>query len=302
MPRQGSRREDLRYERMAVALEASGDYRILRRMRFHRGWSEREGTKRRAVFIDTETTGLDRRRDEIIELAIVPFDYSPTDSAIVGVGTAFSSFGDPGRPIPPDIVALTGISDEMVRGTEIDADAVTALAESADLVVAHHAAFDRPFLERRWPVFANRPWACTLNEIDWRAEGIDGRRLGQIAAEFGFFFRGHRAEDDCRAGIEILSRRLPRSGRTVLGALLDSARSPSFRIFAEGAPYDLKHLLKSRRYRWNSGEEGGRRSWFIDVAEGRLDEEMRFLKEEIYGRDVDIPTLRMTAYERHADR
>jgi DNA polymerase-3 subunit epsilon len=54
--------------------------------------------------------------------------------------------GKPGRPIPPEVTALTGITDAAVRGRRIDDARVAALAASASLVVAHNAAFDRPFL------------------------------------------------------------------------------------------------------------------------------------------------------------
>ncbi|WP_018113012.1 exonuclease domain-containing protein [Caulobacter sp. UNC279MFTsu5.1] len=59
---------------------------------------------------DVETTGLDWRQDEIIELAMVPFRYG-VDGRIYEVGKAFHGFRQPTRPIPPEITALTGIDD-----------------------------------------------------------------------------------------------------------------------------------------------------------------------------------------------
>jgi DNA polymerase-3 subunit epsilon len=53
------------------------------------------------------------------------------------------------------------------------------------LVLAHHAAFDRGFLERRLPVFATKHWACSLSDIDWRAEGIRSSALEFIAYSLG---------------------------------------------------------------------------------------------------------------------
>ena len=40
------------------------------------------------------------------------------------------------------------------------------------LVIAHNAAFDRPFLERRLPIFAEKHWACSRFDVDWKASGI----------------------------------------------------------------------------------------------------------------------------------
>ena len=94
---------------------------------------------------------------------------------------------------------LTGITDADVAGRTIDADAVAAFVGSASVVIAHNAAFDRPVVERVWPFFADLEWACSLSQVDWRAKGFEGRRLGQLLAEKCLFHDGHRALDDCLA-------------------------------------------------------------------------------------------------------
>jgi DNA polymerase-3 subunit epsilon len=65
----------------------------------------------------------------------------------------------------------------MVAGHKIDDDAVSAFASDAVLVIAHNANFDRRFSERYWPVFVERAWACSVNNIDWRQRGFEGSRL-----------------------------------------------------------------------------------------------------------------------------
>jgi DNA polymerase III subunit epsilon len=289
-------------ERMATYLESTGSYRVLRRMQPLALRAPQAGLAKRAIFVDVETTGLDAVKNSIIELAILPFDYT-TDGTIVAVGEPFSSLRDPRCPIPAEISALTGINDAMVAGAQIDPDEVAAFVDEAALVVSHNAGFDRPFCEREWPIFASKAWACTLREIDWSAEGFDGKKLSQIAAGFGFFFDAHRAVDDCRAGVDILARTLPRSGRTALAGLLESARIPRWRVWAKGAPYPLRETLKARGYRWSPGEEGGQRAWYLDVAEDAIEGELQYLRCEIYGRqDVEIPCCRITAYDRHSRR
>ena len=211
-------------ERLAAFLESTGNYRVLRRMRPFPFRVPHLGPTKRAVFLDVETTGLDATKDSVIELAMLPFDYTGA-GAIVAVGEAFNALRDPGIPIPPEVSKLTGISDEMVRGKHIDSSEVAATVEHAAIVIAHNAGFDRPFCQREWPIFAEKPWACSLQEIDWASEGFEGKRLSQIAAGYGFFFDAHRAADDCRAGVGILARALPRSGRTGLARLLESARA-----------------------------------------------------------------------------
>ena len=65
-------------EALAASLEESGDYRILRRVPTAARYAEPPTCTelRRGLIVDVETTGLDPTRDKIIELAILPFDFS----------------------------------------------------------------------------------------------------------------------------------------------------------------------------------------------------------------------------------
>ena len=101
---------------------------------------------RTGVLLDTETTGLDHVKDEIIEPGMVKFDYTG-DGRIVGVDT-FSAFNEPSVPISAEVTALTGITDEMVAGHRFDDTAIAAFAENAVIVIAHNSGFDRKFAER----------------------------------------------------------------------------------------------------------------------------------------------------------
>ena len=111
------------------------------------------------------------------------------------------------------------------------------------------------------------------------------RNWTHLAAAQGFF-HGHRAVHDCRAGIEILSRTLPRSGRAALGGLLESARQPRWRIRAVRTPFERKDSLKSRGYRWCDGSDGHARAWNVDVADHALESELAFLRSEVYRRTL----------------
>jgi DNA polymerase-3 subunit epsilon len=289
-------------ERMANVLETTGDFRILRRLRSDAVGAVHCGPTTRAIFLDVETTGLNAATDRIIELAMLPFHYD-RDDRVVAVDPPFVGYRDPGMPIPAAVTDLTGITDAMVAGASINPEDVANFVGDAALVVAHNAGFDRPFCERAWPLFEMKPWACTLREIEWAAEGFEGARLCHLAAGFGFFFDGHHAADDCRAGVEILRASLPRSGKTVLAALLDSARMPRWRIRAVGAPYSARATLKARGYRWNDGLDGAARAWFIDVDLGARETETEFLRGEIYRhRTAALDVLRVTAIDRYSER
>jgi len=175
-------------EKFAAILEESGDYKILRRLKpCAARTSAGSGDEcRNGLFVDVETTGLDSSKDEIIELAMLPFRYS-LGGDVIEVLEPFDRLREPSTPIPQAVTALTGITDDMVAGQKIEPGEISEFAGPADLVVAHNAAFDRRFLERFCPSFSTKPWACSMAEIDWTAEGFEGAKLVYLAADFGFF-------------------------------------------------------------------------------------------------------------------
>lgn len=293
-------RDDL--EVLARRLEASGMYRVLRRLPALPKSPKGMGSSTRVgVFLDVETTGLDPISDEVIEISMVSFTYT-LEGEIVGVNDFFSAMQQPARPIPPEITALTGITDDMVAGAKIDLDSLRRFAGSANLIVAHNASFDRKFSERLDQVFSRIPWACSMSQVDWVSEGFSGTRLSYLLAGFGFFHDAHRASDDCHAAITILSLPLPKCGRPAFAHLLQAARRPSYRVWAMNSPYDLKDALKKRGYKWNGDENGLPRSWYIDVTADQLESEKSFLRTEIYRTDIEPLVREVTAYDRFSTR
>jgi hypothetical protein len=68
--------------------------------------------------------------------------------------------------------------------------------------------------------------------------------------------------------------------------------------FAESSPYDFNDHLKARGYRWSDGAEGGLRIWWIDVDEADLEDELCYLRTEIYPYpEADPLTKILTAFE-----
>lgn len=286
------------HEKLAQELEATGNYRVLRRLGPHQHIEPPDGVDlKRGIFFDVETTGLDVVHSEIIELAMVPFEFA-SDGRIFRVGEAYQQFNEPSEPIHPEITALTGITDAQVAGHKLDVNRIEAFAKDVALMIAHNAAFDRPFAERVSPLFKAKPWACSMSGISWMDEEINNRRLIDLLASFEFFFDNHRAVDDCLAAIQLLTMRLPKSGQLAMDALLQKARQTTYKIIAEGTPFELKDVLKRRGYLWNGDAARGPRAWWIEVSEENLDVELDFLKREIFQRDVDIPARKITAFDR----
>ncbi|WP_461326052.1 3'-5' exonuclease [Bradyrhizobium diazoefficiens] len=287
---------------MAEALSRSADFRVLRRLVPRIPSSPVAGQETRiGILLDTETTGLDHARDEVIELGIVKFDYTP-DGRIVGVRDTFSAFNEPSAPIPPEVTELTGITDDMVAGHRINEAAVTAFVDGSVIAIAHNAGFDRKFAERYWPVFEDLAWGCSATEVDWRKHGFAGAQLGYLLNGAGFFHQAHRAVDDCHALLEVLALDLPTTGSPALALLLETARKKTWRIWAEQPPFELKDSLKRRGYRWSDGNDGRPKSWYIDVCETALDDEIAFLKAEVYLREVEPRLQALTAFTRFSAR
>jgi DNA polymerase III subunit epsilon len=170
------------------------------------------------------------------------------------------------------------------------------------IVIAHNAGFDRKFAERYWPVFERKAWGYSATEVAWRQHGFEGSRLAYLLNGAGFFHQAHRAVDDCHALLEVLALELPTIGAPALGALLEQARKKTLRVWAEQSPFDLKDTLKRRGYRWSDGNDGRPRSWYIDVAEAQLDDEIAFLRTEIYLSDVEPRLQVLTALSRFSVR
>jgi DNA polymerase-3 subunit epsilon len=265
-------------ETYAAALEASGEYRVIRRFVCPgRYASETAAELRRGVFLDVETTGVDVANDRVIELAMVPFEFAD-DGTVYRVTEGYSGLQDPGRPLSPFVARLTGLSDDQLRGQEIDADEVRSFLEGVSLVVAHNAQFDRPFFEKTFPDLDPLPWACSVREVPWNELGVEGRKLEYIAYRCGVFFDGHRAEVDCQVGIHVLAADWLGEGRTALSALLENSRRVSARIWAEGSPFESKDLLKARGYRF----DGAGKVWYRDLDADLLDGEKQWLATNVY--------------------
>lgn len=288
----------------AIALRCSTEFRVLRKLA-RRDYCEKPLGPRAKIglIVDVETTGLDTSPDgdEVIEVGLLKFAYTPA-GVILGVIGQRTSFHQPSKPIPALVKRLTGISDELVQGKRLDVPAIEAFAADAEIVIAHNAAFDRRFLERVCPIFANLPWACSQTQVRWFEEGMEGTKLFYLAYHHRFYFDGHRSIDDCFALLEILEQPLPESGQTALAQLLDAVRRPTLRVYALGLPYDLKDLVRARGYRWSNGADGRPRAWHRDVAADEVEAELAFLDDLDRGEVLEPLVMELDAFVRFSDR
>ena len=95
------------------------------------------------VALDIETTGLDVEKDHIIEIGMVRFTPRRIERE-------WASLVNPGRPIPPFITQLTGITDRMVRESPPLPDILAELRDFAGNtpLLGHNVRFDLVFIRR----------------------------------------------------------------------------------------------------------------------------------------------------------
>lgn len=109
-----------------------------------------------ALIIDTETTGIDKHSDKLVELAAIR--YSSDE--------AYSEFCNPGRDIPAEAMAVHHITKELVEYAPSPSEIVLEMLANMgtpSLLIAHNAKFDRDMLRSVWPAGGPRiPWVCTM--------------------------------------------------------------------------------------------------------------------------------------------
>ena len=145
------------------------------------------------VALDLETTGLDPRKDAIIEIGAVRFSGQREEAE-------FHSMINPGRPKPPEITHLTGINNEMVRNAP---PLMAVLQQFVDFVgespvIGHNIQFDLGFLLQA--NILQYVQAIDTFEMASVLMPLASRyNLGGLCQQLGIpLFNAHRALDDAK--------------------------------------------------------------------------------------------------------
>jgi len=155
--------------------------------------------------IDIETTGGKATTDRITEVGIVIFENGE-------ITDQFSSLVNPDRSIPPFIVRITGITDNMVKDAprfyEI-AKQIVEMTEDA-IFVAHNSSFDYGFIKEEFRQLGydyTRKTLCTVRLTRKVYPNLKSHSLGNLIKNFNISVKNrHRALDDALATVDILQR------------------------------------------------------------------------------------------------
>ena len=161
------------------------------------------------VAFDLETTGLDPRLDQIVEIGAVKFDKQ-------GLIARFSTLVNPGIPMPAEAEKVNKISDEMLRGKPAIADVLPDFLRFIEksIIIAHKTAFDCGFINEKlknsayspFPSLPN-PQICTLVFSREVFPALSSYSLQNLAADLRIpAIDAHRAEDDARLCMEVFLR------------------------------------------------------------------------------------------------
>lgn len=144
--------------------------------------------------LDLETTGLDPRRELIIEYAAVKVRGGK-------VVDTFQSLCDPGFPIPAQIEAITGITTEMVRNSPNPRSVLPDFLEfiGDDFIMGHNVLFDVRFIAASAGEFVN-PYIDTMKLFKKLHSSLPHHRLCDMVDYYGKNNESaHRALSDCLA-------------------------------------------------------------------------------------------------------
>lgn len=147
------------------------------------------------VVLDTETTGLSFKDCSLIEISAARLQGAE-------VVDRFETFVRPQGLVPPEIQALTGITNADVADAPSAREAVAALAEfvGGAPVLAHNATFDRTFIESvPGGAEVSDVWIDTLSLSRIALPRLVSHRLSDMATAFGCASVTHRAGDDVDA-------------------------------------------------------------------------------------------------------
>lgn len=283
-------------------LKASNKHKILTRVPETLIKKEAQGKAFQAAFIDLETTGLDPKTDEIIEVGVLIASFTNEDG-FINIEFTNNQLQQPNIPISEEITKITGITNEDVAGQVINWDLLKDQLTHVDLIICHNAYFDRNFMELQTSesfqsLIKSKPFGCSAHGINWRNLGFESAKLEYLNLKMGYFYEGHRALIDCFATLNLFMAK-----PDAFNELKEKVRQKEILICATNASFNKKDDLKNRNYRWSNGDNNLPKSWWTTVPEKEYDEELQFLKSEIYERDVlDLPTKSITAKERYSYR
>lgn len=235
------------------------------------------------LVLDTETTGLDKKKDRILEIAVLEIneDGSPT-------GRTFHRYINPQRDVPEEAAAVHGMTTEKLKDfppfNDTAAD-LLAFVSGRDIVI-HNAPYDEGMLDAEFARLSMPPFRTFVASV------TDTLALSRSVTKSD----SHTLDTLCdRYGVD-------RSKRTLHGALLDCEmlglvlpylQAEDQRIRTQIAAFE--HLELKGNPEDLDNEEAGRRYLELASVLKRLEKLQEpyegLLRSRAGGMDLMLPTV-----------
>lgn len=233
------------------------------------------------LIYDVETTGLDPKKDSIIEVAAVVLDLKNKMITSQRSGLIYAKTNTEAEKI-------TGITQEMLDGVKDSHSDIFSfihlMASSADCVVAHNASFDKNFTEEKNQIFKGKDgkileWVCSCYELNYDMQ-LENKKLTTIANALNLDSVGaHRAMADVMMLVNIFLK--IDTIEDQIKKVLSDRTKPLYKIISL-APFEKKEDVKKAGFRW----DGGLKQWWKSVRAS--DEDELFDIISVFNFDVKI--------------
>lgn len=235
------------------------------------------------LVLDTETTGLDKKKDRILELAVLEIDENGCPT-----GRTFHRYINPQRNVPEEAAAVHGMTTEKLKDCPLFKDVVSEFLDfvkGRDIII-HNAPYDVGMLDAELARLESPAFATFVASV------TDSLALSRLVTKSD----SHTLDTLCdRYGVD-------RSKRTLHGALLDCEMlgmvlphlmAEDARIRAQIAAFE--HLALKENPEDLDSEEAGRRYLELASVLKRLEKLQEpyeeILRERAGGMDLMLPTV-----------
>ena len=199
------------------------------------------------LILDTETTGLDENKDEVIEVGCILFNV-PSKAVLSQLSFLLPVSSNKAE----DINGISPLVSNCKQPWEESVTLFLKLVECSDLIIAHNVEFDRKWFGRGQLPQLNKNWVCSLEDINWSFKKKLKSRpsVTDLALAFGVpVWNLHRALADCYYLSEVFKK------CENLDNLLLEATQPKH-LYRAIVSYEERSLAKNAGFRWNSPVQG----------------------------------------------
>ncbi len=208
---------------------------------------KKENSPENILILDTETTGLDNKKDDCLEVGSILFNVKnrsvlAQQSFLLPVEI---NNAEKINNIPAEITRLPQPLSEAIKYFE-------SLVRVSDVIVAHNAEFDMKWFGLNELPQIEKQWICSMDDITWPVDRQLKTRpsVRDLALAYGVpVWNAHRALTDCIYLAEVFKR------CSELEKMLIRALEPKVLLRAE-ISYEKRHLARNAGFRWNDAIKG----------------------------------------------